>query len=809
MIRGQMTKLVVLLVIAAIATAPAAAQEPDLPNVTIGIVVDGPWVGNEAALLLFQNEIHELLAGEYDVRFPQNRTLAADWTADSVKSLLDYLVGQDDVDLVIAMGVIASDIACSKQVLPKPVVAPFVIDILLQQVPFDGRSSGRTNLNYVALSFDVTQSVAEFRKLVPFERVVFLQPRQVLAAIPELRVDTTALRSDLGIIASEIMVDSTAQPVIEALPPDIEAVYLGALMIVPEEEFQLILEELNRRRLPSFALFGRLDVERGVLAGIGQGPELPLVSRRIALNIQRILLGEEASSLPVLLSQQRKLTLNMETARKIGVYPGWEVLTEAELLNEIRAETGRLVTFKGAIREALNVNLDLAAKKRDLAADRQDVNDAVSNLLPNIELSALGLIIDEDRAAASLGSQAERTVSGSAGVTQVIYSEPAWANVSIQKKLRSISEAELEQVRLDIVLDVATGYISLLSALTTESILKDNLNLTRSHLDLARSRQVIGVSGPGEVYRWESQLASNRQDVITMQANRNLAEIALNRLLSHPAEERFTAQEIDMSDFMTVLYGEQLMKYSDNKWTFRVFREYMVGWGLSLSPELKQLDAAVKLQQRIKKSATHAFWSPTVAVSGTVTNRFSREGAGTGSAAALLGPLLPPGVEMTSADDLDWNVGLSVSLPLFSGGAKFASYRKADEELHRLRLERNSLADKIEQNIRSALHAGGASYASIGFSHDAAEAANKNLELVTDAYSSGVVSILDLLDAQNAALVAEQVAANAVHAFLIDFMKVQRAVGKFIFLMSEEEVALWLDEIEAYFVKARENGTNE
>ena len=51
----------------------------------------------------------------------------------------------------------------------------------------------------------------------------------------------------------------------------------------------------------------------------------------------------------------------------------------------------------------------------------------------------------------------------------------------------------------------------------------------------------------------------------------------------------------------------------------------------------------------------------------------------------------------------------------------------------------------------------------------------------------GVVSIVDLLDAQNTALSADEDAENAVFTFLIDLMRVQRAVGRFDFFMTPDD----------------------
>ena len=48
---------------------------------------------------------------------------------------------------------------------------------------------------------------------------------------------------------------------------------------------------------------------------------------------------------------------------------------------------------------------------------------------------------------------------------------------------------------------------------------------------------------------------------------------------------------------------------------------------------------------------------------------------------------------------------------------------------------------------------------------------------MSDAYASGTASITTLLDAQSAALTSAESAANAVHDFLLDLLRVERAMG--------------------------------
>ena len=90
-----------------------------------------------------------------------------------------------------------------------------------------------------------------------------------------------------------------------------------------DAELDTLIAGLIERKLPSFSLMGQRQVERGILAGATPDSQIPRLARRTALYIQRILLGEEAADLPVEFPTGRRITINMATARAIGVSPPW------------------------------------------------------------------------------------------------------------------------------------------------------------------------------------------------------------------------------------------------------------------------------------------------------------------------------------------------------------------------------------------------------------------------------------------------------------------------------------------------------
>jgi len=773
-----------------------AQQKRRLPLVRVGFVMDGPWDRLKETQAEFEKEITDLLGGEFDVRFPETKQIIGNWTDKAVSDGINRLLADPGVDLVIALGVLASNDAAIRGDLPKPVLAPVVLDVDLQGLPQKDGASGVRNLSYTAFPTPMTRDLEMFLRIVPFKKFAILSAPYYRTALQEFGQRLPEVAEDLGLKMQIINVGESVQEALAQLDPDVEAVYLPPLLHLPREEHDRLIEALIRCRLPSFSMRGRWDVERGVFAGLATEETFPRLARRTALNIQRILLGEDAGTLPYAFPARERLTINMATARAIKVYPPFSVLGEAELLDEGAVEIKRQMSLMGSVQEAIAANLDLAAQDRTVAAGREEVKGARSDLLPQVGVSTLGLIIDEDRAEASFGSQAEQTVTGTVLLSQVIYADPAWANFSIQKNLQIAREQEREAVRLDITLETATGYLNVLRAKAVERIEKQNLNLTRSNLELAKVRRSIGISGPAEVYRWEAAIANSRQVVLRAVSRRQRAERALNRVLNRPLDELFTTEDVDLQDPILITSDERFRKSVDNPWALAVFRSFMVKEGLANSVELRGLDAAIAAQERLLASTKRSFWVPKAALSGEVTQFLAEEGAGKNP---ITIPGFPGGAALPRKDDTDWGVGVSVSLPLFEGGLRFADKKRAIEELARLRIEQQAARERIALAIETAVLKMQASGPSIRLSRDARQTSLKNLELVQDSYSQGVVSVIDLIDAQTSALVSSQVAANAVYDFLIDLMEMERAANDFDFFKTPEDRDAWLNRLTEYF----------
>ncbi len=159
-------------------------EAKSLPVVQVGIVRDGSSELVPELRDLIQKDILELTSREFDVRFPDDLQLEGGWTVQGVKQAIDRMLTQPRVDLVIALGILASHEVSQRRQLPKPVIAPFIIDPHLQGLPFKKGTSGMKNLSYLVTGKGFERNLEVFKEVFPFTRLSLLADRVLLEAFP-------------------------------------------------------------------------------------------------------------------------------------------------------------------------------------------------------------------------------------------------------------------------------------------------------------------------------------------------------------------------------------------------------------------------------------------------------------------------------------------------------------------------------------------------------------------------------------------------------------------------------------------------
>jgi outer membrane protein TolC len=774
---------------------PAQSQKSTL---RIGVSVDGPWERNTELLELLRKEVSSALEGQATVTIPDSKVLVGDWSFESAVRLNSQLLADKEVDLVIGFGVLTSHDLCKRTLLSKPVIAPVVVDPTMQQLPLHSGSSGTTNLNYLVYPQTFLRDYALLRELVPFKKLARLTSKRYLEGISAKFPSDEEISKIIGASFVTIKFDEQAELALAAIPPDVDAVYLDIIPL-SSHEFEKLVQGLIEKRIASFSMMGESEVRRGIMAAAN--PDIfPRLMRRIALNIHRIVQGENAGSLPVAFPAGKRLFINLKTAFAVGVSPKWNSLLEAELIQLDSSEIvgAQRFTLATAMRRFVDENLDVQAKIREVSAGAENVGIAKANLFPKIDFNATGLQIDNDRAQA--GMQPEKRGTADLSLTQLIFSEPALANVSIQSSLQSSRVSELELIRLNAVTDGATIYCNYLRARKSYYVLLENLKLTRSNMEVAQIRQSTGAAGPEEPLRWEVEIASLRKSVMDVYAQMNQLLLALKQAMNIPLVYQLNIDDISLEDPTLLISNKKVLGYLEDPLSFDLLSDIFVHEGLVNSHELQQLDAVIAAQERNNASIRNSLFLPTVAAFAGYTNTFYKSAISSPYNLSAVPPppsSLPPelpgylgqlftAISPSLPDQHDWNVGIQFSFNLFQGFSTKARQEQANQTVQQYRIQRNAVSEKISLRVRAQMESVKAAHFAMQQARLVQEAARKGLELVSEAYSRGAVSILSLLDAQNTTLRGDLVAANSIYDFSVAYVQLQRSVGKFDVLMSTD-----------------------
>ena len=123
----------------------------------------------------------------------------------------------------------------------------------------------------------------------------------------------------------------------------------------------------------------KAGVQSGFLVSNTQLLQMQLqIARRIATNIQRILLGADAGDMPVFMQFNPRTVYNEATGLAIGFAPQWEDIIDAKVLAREQQVPRQAFSIPQAITYALVQNLDLKASAIDVNLASKDVRLAQS-----------------------------------------------------------------------------------------------------------------------------------------------------------------------------------------------------------------------------------------------------------------------------------------------------------------------------------------------------------------------------------------------------------------------------------------------
>ncbi|MFA0001107.1 outer membrane channel protein TolC [Vibrio lentus] len=389
-----------------------------------------------------------------------------------------------------------------------------------------------------------------------------------------------------------------------------------------------------------------------------------------------------------------------------------------------------------------------AAAQRDSAFEA--INSTRSDLLPQIDLTAGYVYQDTDRHEAD-GSSGNVNL----GLVQSIYDRGSWISLSISEKTAREADARYAVTQQSVIYNITEAYFDVLSA-------KDNLRFVQSErealakqLNQTEQRFAVGSAPITDVQDAQAQYDNVVAQEIQAQ---NSVENALEELRAITGQPASNLSVLDINRFSTSmpeLSANDLVQKASNE-------------------NLQIL--AGRIQKDIAKeqiSLADSGHLPTISLTTgyEYTKNFDEPNN--------------PVTGYTQDDDENlFNVGVSIDLPVYSGGRVTSEGKQAQYQYVAASQDLESTYRDVEKNIRAINNNIRSAIGSIKAYEQSLVSAKSALEATEQGFMVGTRTMVDVLDSTQNVYQAQKNLSDARYQYILSRVQLKQATGS----LSEQDI---------------------
>jgi outer membrane protein len=416
------------------------------------------------------------------------------------------------------------------------------------------------------------------------------------------------------------------------------------------------------------------------------------------------------------------------------------------------AQDSRIITFKEAVRIALEQNTTLRAAQNAAALGKVDVSEARGQFLPDLRLSTQGsknFGRNFDQTAGTIVDQSSNSVS--LGVSSGVTLFDGFGNIASLRQAQLFDragEGDLQRVRETVVFTVASNFLALIQGQEQLRVQRENLSAAAALEQQIQTYVDAGARTIADLYQQQAVVASARVAVVDAERTAELAKVDLMQTLQldpggnyefeSPADTTSTAaaESFQLDDLLKRATAQRI----------------------DLEAEKARVDAA---QQAVRIARSNRW--PTVSLS-----------AGYSSAYNSASPF-------TFSDQLDQrrggSVGIGVSVPLFDRGSTSVATRRAEIQADNANLSLISLQQEVGLQVRRVYLDFRAAQEQLVAAESQVRAAELALQAAQDRYTAGASTLVELTQSRAAQVEAASALVSARYNLLFERTLVDYYVG--------------------------------
>jgi outer membrane protein len=325
------------------------------------------------------------------------------------------------------------------------------------------------------------------------------------------------------------------------------------------------------------------------------------------------------------------------------------------------------------------------------------------------------------------------------GTWSLFDSFASWRGINRAKEMNTAASHQLERADQEILFRVVQSYYGLLLATKQLEVAEQSETTAKSIMDRSQVRYDAGVVVESDLLSAKVRLAGREQDLIRARNNLELARAQLNTAMGVSVDSPYQPADALTERNLTVNSLPDLEKKA-----------------LMTRPDLKRIDAQQSAQELSVAIAKSSFGPRLNAFAGWEMDNPTFLAGGGGN---------------------NWLGGIELQIDLFQGGAKRAALSRERANAEKIAALKQAASDAVRLEVRQAYYDQDASRQQVEVARTAISQAQESLRIDQDRYDGGLLTITDLLGAEEAARRTQADYWQAIYQFHISYANLELACG--------------------------------
>ncbi|UEA88626.1 TolC family protein [Alistipes senegalensis] len=397
---------------------------------------------------------------------------------------------------------------------------------------------------------------------------------------------------------------------------------------------------------------------------------------------------------------------------------------------------------------ALENNIQLRQSRNDYLSGIEDTGEAKAALFPSLTASVTQGFTNYPSSNATDRNSYTGTYGLNAGMTLYEGGKLRTA-VKRQQVQNRIDALSVEESANDIRIAIVQAYMQCLYAAEAVTVNRSTADVSKARRDRAEAMWQAGSISKVDFAQLESQYASDEYQVVVASASLDNYKLQLKQLLELDITEEMNlaAPAIQESEVLSALPA----------------KAEIYATALDAMPEIKRGELAVESAELGIRQARAGFF-PSVSLSA---------GIGTGH---MSGGSFESGSQVWNR--FNENVGLSVSIPIFSNRKNRTAVNKARIAVSNSLLERQSLEKELLREVESAYLDAVSAQSQYVAACEKQRYAQQSCDLTDEQFRVGMKNTVELITAQNELTAARQEVLQAKYMALLNIELLDIYQGK-------------------------------